>query len=410
MSCMPSPTRGEGATMGAYTCALRLSPARRRWPCRTRWCWPCRRGRAVRSRWLRQHGLDRRDDRGAPPRSRRDARASCAADQIWPIGLAMPCPAMSGAEPCTGSNSDGNCRSGLMLPDGAMPMVPVQAGPRSDRMSPNRLEATTTSNQSGLQHEMRGQDVDVVLVPRHVGIVLRHLLDPLVPVRHGDRDAVRLGGRGQVLLRTASARARRRISGCGRRRCGVITVSCMTISRSVPGNIAAADRRILALGVLAHDVEVDVAGLAAGERRRHARHQPHRAQVDVLVELAAELEQRAPQRDVVGHRRRASRRRRRRSRHARRSAPSSRPASSCRAWRNSRRRRSRTGRSRTSRPNFGGAASSTRRPSGTTSLPMPSPGMTAMRNFRSFLRVATFHSLTIDRDAKLDSAAATMFA
>src|SRR5207249_10038634 len=37
----------------------------------------------------------------------------------------------------------------LMLADGAMPMVPVQAGPRSDRMSPNRLDATTTSNQSG---------------------------------------------------------------------------------------------------------------------------------------------------------------------------------------------------------------------------------------------------------------------
>src|SRR5437899_11309869 len=56
---------------------------------------------------------------------------------------------MSGAEPWTGSNSEGNTRSGLMLADGAMPMVPVQAGPRSDRMSPNRLDATTTSNQSG---------------------------------------------------------------------------------------------------------------------------------------------------------------------------------------------------------------------------------------------------------------------
>jgi hypothetical protein len=33
--------------------------------------------------------------------------------------------------------------------DGAMPMVPVQAGPRSERMSPNRFEPTTTSNQSG---------------------------------------------------------------------------------------------------------------------------------------------------------------------------------------------------------------------------------------------------------------------
>src|SRR6266513_1192494 len=61
---------------------------------------------------------------------------------------------MSGAEPWTGSNSDGNARSGLMLPEGAMAMVPVQAGPRSDRMSPKRLEATTTSNQYGMVIEM----------------------------------------------------------------------------------------------------------------------------------------------------------------------------------------------------------------------------------------------------------------
>src|SRR5882724_4442659 len=72
-----------------------------------------------------------------------------APDQIMPIGLAMPWPAMSGAEPCTGSNTDGKSPGGLMLPDGAMPMVPVQAGPRSERISPNRFEPTTTSNQSG---------------------------------------------------------------------------------------------------------------------------------------------------------------------------------------------------------------------------------------------------------------------
>jgi hypothetical protein len=72
-----------------------------------------------------------------------------APDQIWPIGLAMPLPAMSGAEPCTGSNIEGNSRSGLMLAEGAMPMVPVHGGPRSERMSPKRFEPTTTSNQSG---------------------------------------------------------------------------------------------------------------------------------------------------------------------------------------------------------------------------------------------------------------------
>src|SRR6266496_269650 len=56
---------------------------------------------------------------------------------------------MSGAEPCTGSNMDGHSLSGLMLPPGARPIEPAMAGPRSDRMSPNRFEATTTSNQSG---------------------------------------------------------------------------------------------------------------------------------------------------------------------------------------------------------------------------------------------------------------------
>ena len=37
-----------------------------------------------------------------------------------------------------------------MFADAAIPMVPVHAGPRSESMSPNRLEATTTSNHSGV--------------------------------------------------------------------------------------------------------------------------------------------------------------------------------------------------------------------------------------------------------------------
>ena len=70
------------------------------------------------------------------------------------------------------------------------------------------------------------------------------------------------------------------------------------------GEHAAADSGIFAFGILAHHPEIDVAGLAIGERRRHARHQPHRAQIDVLVELAAEQNERAPQRNVIGHLRR----------------------------------------------------------------------------------------------------------
>ena len=50
-----------------------------------------------------------------------------------------------------------------------MPMVPVQAGPRSDRMSPNRFDATTTLKRSGLSTNSADEDVDVVLVPLDVG-------------------------------------------------------------------------------------------------------------------------------------------------------------------------------------------------------------------------------------------------
>ena len=54
------------------------------------------------------------------------------------------------------------------------------------------------------------------------------------------------------------------------------------------GEHAAADGRVFAFGILAHHPEIDIARLAVGERRRHAGHQPHRAQIDVLIELTAE--------------------------------------------------------------------------------------------------------------------------
>ena len=72
-------------------------------------------------------------------------------------------------------------------------------------------------------------------------------------------------------------------------------------SSSVPSNDAPADGGVLALVVLAHDEVVDVAGLAVGERRLEALEQAHGAQVDVLLEAAADRDQQAPQRDVVGH-------------------------------------------------------------------------------------------------------------
>ena len=50
--------------------------------------------------------------------ARRGGPSIIAPAQMAAIGLAMPLPAMSGAEPWIGSNIDGVVRSGLMLPPG----------------------------------------------------------------------------------------------------------------------------------------------------------------------------------------------------------------------------------------------------------------------------------------------------
>ena len=67
----------------------------------------------------------------------------------------MPLPAMSGAEPCTGSYSALRFLVfGSMSPseaDASMPSEPVSIAAMSDSMSPNRLSVTTTSNCLGLR-------------------------------------------------------------------------------------------------------------------------------------------------------------------------------------------------------------------------------------------------------------------
>nr|GFD06915.1 hypothetical protein [Tanacetum cinerariifolium] len=52
-----------------------------------------------------------------------------------------------------------------------------------------------------LQDEACAEDVDVLLVPRHLGVVRRHECRALVPVRHADGDAVGLGRRRQAFTR-----------------------------------------------------------------------------------------------------------------------------------------------------------------------------------------------------------------
>ena len=150
----------------------------------------------------------------------------------------------------------------------------------------------------GMQHEVRGEDVDVILVPLHFRIVLRHRLHALVPIGHRDRDAVGLGRRGQMLLRARLREIEREFQDAvdaDARHHGLLGDELTVGVREH----APADGGILTFGVFAHHPEIDIAGLAVGERRRHAGHQSHRAQIDILVELAPEFDERAPQGDVI---------------------------------------------------------------------------------------------------------------
>ena len=150
----------------------------------------------------------------------------------------------------------------------------------------------------GIQHEMCGENIDVELVPAHVRIGLGHLLHALVPIRHGDRDAVGLGRRGEMLLRPRL----REVEGIFQDAIDADARHHRLLGDEFAvgaGEHATADRRIFAFGVFTHDPEIDIAGIATDQRARHARHQAHRTQIDVLVELATELDQRAPQRDVI---------------------------------------------------------------------------------------------------------------
>jgi hypothetical protein len=158
-----------------------------------------------------------------------------------------------------------------------------------------------------LHHEARRQDVDVLLVPRNVGVARRNFGAALVPPRHRDRDAVALGGQGQRLARPRARQLERKLQQP--------LAADAREDRRLRDEFAlgarvhhAAHRRVLAFRVFAHDHHVDVARLAARQRARHAVEQARRPQVDVLVEVAPELDQRAPQRDVVGHGRRPAHR------------------------------------------------------------------------------------------------------
>ena len=160
---------------------------------------------------LRQHPGHGPLDRARPPRPGRRARgagrasrASCAADRIAAIGLAMPLPAMSGAVPCAGWKT---AWRSPMSADGAMPMPPIRPAARSERMSPNMFSVTSTSKRSRPLHQVQRLGVDVGVLACDVGIAGGDLVEDLAEEGEALED-VRLVHAGDLARASGCARGR----------------------------------------------------------------------------------------------------------------------------------------------------------------------------------------------------------
>ena len=118
------------------------------------------------------------------------------------VGSAMPWPAMSGAEPCTGSNMLGLVPEASRLPLAASPMPPVTAAAMSVTMSPKRLSVTMDVVAAGVGDEEHRGRVDVLVGDRDLRELGRHLLDRARPQPAGVGEHVGLVDQGEVLARS----------------------------------------------------------------------------------------------------------------------------------------------------------------------------------------------------------------
>ena len=242
-------------------------------------------------------------------------------------------------------------------------------------MSACRLVATMVSSERGLEHHARGHRVDQHAVGLHVGIVLRHFVEDLVPQHHAVALRVRLGDQRQVLARALARQLEREAVDAldaGAREHGSLGGDLL---RQAPVH-AAAGAGVLALGVLADDDPVDVlarsssglvharAARATGARWRTGRSPGRSAGAGPTARCGRARRARRPRRRRWRRRSSASRGRRRECK--RRSSCISRSSS-------------RSARTSMWKSSFAARAWRTSMPAGMTSLPMPSPGMDAIR-------------------------------
>src|SRR5208283_4123345 len=150
------------------------------------------------------------------------------------------------------------------------------------------------------EDESRSENINMILVPAHLGVMLRHQFQPLIPVWHADGDAIRLGGGGQMSLGSAL----RQIEGEFQDPVNSFSRKDRLLQDQFTFGAfkhLAADIRVLSFCIFTHHIEIYIALLPAGQGTWHPLHQPYRPQVHVLVEIPAKSEQRTPEGDVIRH-------------------------------------------------------------------------------------------------------------
>ncbi len=201
----------------------------------------------------------------------------CAAPSSSAHGLALPCPAMSGAEPCTASKI---ATSVPMLAPGARPRPPTRPAHRSEMMSPNRLVVDDDVELFRTHHQLHAGVVDDHLLELDFRVLRGDITRDLQEQARGRLDDVGLVHRGDLL----AAGGARQVEGIAHDALGALAGDAGAGERglAVFGH-RLAFAQVGAFGVLAHGDQVH----AIGEARLGVRERLGRAHVGVEVELAA---------------------------------------------------------------------------------------------------------------------------
>ena len=163
---------------------------------------------------------------------------------------------MSGAEPCTGSNIEGNVRSELMLAEAAKPKPALNGGSKVGEYVAEEIGSDDDVEALRRHHHARRHGVDVIARHLHIGILRGKFLGDFVPEDHrvllriGLGDATRACGGVQ----RACSKPKRRMRSTPVR----VNIEVSTATSSVGALMnAAAGAGIFALGVFpdAEDVE-----------------------------------------------------------------------------------------------------------------------------------------------------------